>query len=184
MSTGTLATILDEIQHVVNEIDERQVDALADALLASPRIFVTGEGRSGLMAKAFAMRLMHLGMTDYVVGETTAPAVTGKDALVAVSGSGTTFGTVHVAEQSAAKGAVVYAVTTDPDSKLASLAARTLIVPAATKWRRAGETQTAQPLGSLFDQCCHIALDAVCLEIARRKDLSNEAARALHTNVE
>lgn len=184
MATGTLKTILDEIEHVVEEIDEREVDALAEALLAAPRIFVTGEGRSGLMAKAFAMRLMHLGLTVYVVGETTTPAITGKDALVAVSGSGTTAGTVRVAEQAAEKGAAVYAVTTDPDSKLASLARRALIVPAATKWRKTGETQTAQPLGSLFDQCCHIALDGVCLEIARRNDISNETARGLHTNVE
>lgn len=184
MATGTLTTILHEIQQVIEEMDEREVDALAAALLAAPRIFVTGEGRSGLMAKAFAMRLMHLGLTVYVVGETTTPAVTGKDALVAVSGSGTTAGTVHVAEQAAEKGTAVYAVTTDPGSKLASRAQRALIVPAATKWRKAGETQTAQPLGSLFDQCCHIALDGVCLEIARRKDISNDAARGLHTNVE
>lgn len=184
MATGTLATILEEIQHVTKEIDERQIGALADALLAAPRIFVTGEGRSGLMAKACAMRLMHLGLTVYVIGETTTPAVTAKDVLLAVSGSGTTPGTVHIAEQSAGKGTAIYAVTTDPGSKLASLASLALIVPAATKWRKSGETQTSQPLGSLFDQCCHIALDAVCLEISRRKDISNEAARALHTNVE
>ena len=184
MATRTLATILEEIQHVAKAIDERQIVALADALLAAPRIFLTGEGRSGLMAQAFAMRLMHLGLTVYVIGETTTPAVKGKDTLVAVSGSGTTAGTVHIAEQSAEKGAAVYAVTTDPGSKLASLAARVLIVPAATKWRKAGETQTSQPLGSLFDQCCHLALDAVCLEISQRKDISNDAARALHTNVE
>ncbi len=181
---GTLSTILSEIEHVLSEVDEAQVDAFADHLLAAPRVFVTGEGRSGLMAKAFAMRLMHLGLTVYVVGETTTPALTGTDALVAVSGSGTTEGTVHIAQQVKKLGTTIDSVTTNPESALAKLATNVLIIPAATKWRRAGETTTQQPLGSLFDQCCHIVLDAVCLHIAKRKDMSNEAARQLHTNVE
>ncbi len=181
---GTLSTILSEIEHVLSEVDEAQVDVFADHLLAAPRVFVTGEGRSGLMAKAFAMRLMHLGLTVYVVGETTTPALTGTDALVAVSGSGTTEGTVHIAQQVKKLGTTIDSVTTNPESALAKLATNVLIIPAATKWRRAGESTSQQPLGSLFDQCCHIVLDAVCLHIAKRKDMSNEAARQLHTNVE
>jgi 6-phospho-3-hexuloisomerase len=181
---GTLSTILSEIEHVLSEVDEGQVDAFADHLLSAPRVFVTGEGRSGLMAKAFAMRLMHLGLTVYVVGETTTPAITGTDALVAVSGSGTTEGTVHIAQQVKKLGTTIDSVTTNPESALAKLATNVLIIPAATKWRRAGESTSQQPLGSLFDQCCHIVLDAVCLHIAKRKDMSNEAARQLHTNVE
>ncbi len=181
---GTLSTILSEIEHVLSEVDEAQVDAFADHLLAAPRVFVTGEGRSGLMGKAFAMRLMHLGLTVYVVGETTTPALTGTDALVAISGSGTTEGTVHIAQQVKKLGTTIDSVTTNPESALAKLATNRLIIPAATKWRRAGESTSQQPLGSLFDQCCHIVLDAVCLHIAKRKDMSNEAARQLHTNVE
>ena len=75
------------------------------------------------MAKAFAMRLMHLGLPVYVIGETTTPSVAGSDTLVAVSGSGTTGGTVRVAEQADALGATVWAVTTDPDSPLGLAAA-------------------------------------------------------------
>lgn len=184
MADGPLQTILSELAPVIEQVDERQVEALAEALLAAPRIFVAGEGRSGLMAKAFAMRLMHLGLHVYVIGETTTPAIATGDALVAVSGSGTTGGTVASAQQAAAKHATIYAVSTDPESKLATLAAQVLVIPAATKWRKAGESATEQPLGSLFDQGCHIALDGVCLAIARHKAISNETARALHTNVE
>jgi 6-phospho-3-hexuloisomerase len=181
---GTLKTIMSEIEHVLNEMEETQIDTFADRLLAPPRVFVTGEGRSGLMAKAFAMRLMQLGLTVYVVGETTTPALKEKDALVAVSGSGTTEGTVHVARRAKDAGCTLFAVTTKQDALLATLAAHTLIIPAATKWRRVGESSTTQPLGSLFDQCCHIALDAVCLHIAERNEISNKAARELHTNLE
>ncbi len=181
---GTLSTILSEIEHVLSEVNETQVDIFAEHLLEAPRVFVMGEGRSGLMAKAFAMRLMHLGLTVYVIGETTAPAIQAADALVAVSGSGTTEGTVHVAQQAKTLGSTIFTVTTNPEATLGTLATYTLIIPAATKWRREGEMTSIQPLGSLFDQCSHIALDAVCLHISERKNISNEAARQLHTNME
>lgn len=181
---GTLSTIVAEIEQVINEIDEKQVDTFASELLAASRVFVMGEGRSGLMAKAFAMRLMHLGLTVYVVGETTTPALKSSDVLVAVSGSGTTAETVHVAQQAKELGSTLFAVTTNLESALAKLAAHTLIIPAATKWRRPGEVASQQPLGSLFDQGSHIALDAICLFIADRKHISNETAREQHTNVE
>ncbi|HEX5502944.1 MAG TPA: 6-phospho-3-hexuloisomerase [Thermomicrobiales bacterium] len=179
-----LDIILAEIEPVTRAIDEGRLAAFARDLLAAPRVFATGEGRSGLMARAFAMRLMHLGLTVYVVGETTTPALAGGDALVAVSGSGTTAGTLLVARQARDLGAAVFAVTTDPAAPLAALAAHTLAIPAATKWRRAGEAASRQPLGSLFDQCSHLALDAVCLAIAEARGLSNEAARRRHSNVE
>lgn len=181
---NSLLTILGEIEQVIQKVDEAEVEAFANKLLAVPRVFVTGEGRSGFMAKAFAMRLMHLGLTVYVVGETISPAIASGDALVAVSGSGTTAGTVHIAQTAKKTQAIVFAVSANPDSQLILLAEHRLIIPAATKWRRAGEITTEQPLGSLFDQCCHIVLDAVCLLIVRHKGLNNEAARQHHTNVE
>ena len=57
-----------------------------------------GAGRSGLVAKAFAMRLMHLGFTAYVVGETITPAMRPKDLLVIFSGSGRTKTIADIAE--------------------------------------------------------------------------------------
>ena len=136
------------------------------------------------MAKAFAMRLMHLGLPVHVIGETTTPSVASGDVVVGVSGSGTTGGTVRVAEQAVKVGATVHAVTTDPDSPLARHAEVVLTVPAATKYRRAGEAATIQPLSSLFDQATHVVLDVVCLELAGRRGVDNAAARTAHANTE
>jgi 6-phospho-3-hexuloisomerase len=119
---------------------------------------MAGEGRSGLMAKAFPTRLMYLGSTVFVVGETITPAVEPGDTLVAVSGSGATAGTVRFAERAGDTGARVLAVTTAPDSPLARAAETVLEVPAATKHRRAREASTSQPLSSLFDQAVHLVL--------------------------
>ena len=136
------------------------------------------------MARAFAMRLMHLGLTVYVIGETTTPAVAAGDTVVAVSGSGTTAGTVRVADQAQEVGATVLAVTTEPESPLGRLAGSILVIPAATKYRRDGEAPTIQPLSSLFDQATHVALDAICLDLASRRGVDNATAKATHANTE
>ncbi len=183
-TSDLLDVVLTEITTVVQRIDRADIRGMADVLAGAPRIFVAGEGRSGLMAKAFAMRLMHLGLPVHVVGESTTPSVQRGDVLVAISGSGTTAGTVRVAQQAGSVGATVHVVTTDPDSPLSAEAATVLLLPAATKYRRPGEPGTVQPLSSLFDQVTHIALDAVCVLLANQRGVDNAAAAAAHANTE
>lgn len=48
----------------------KKIDEFIFALEDAKNIFVMGAGRSGFVAKAFAMRLMHLGYNVYVVGKT------------------------------------------------------------------------------------------------------------------
>jgi 6-phospho-3-hexuloisomerase len=182
--TRLLDVVLGEIRAVTDQVDERDLQRLADSVMAAPRVFVIGEGRSGFMAKAFAMRLMHLGILVHVIGETTTPAVGSGDLLVAVSGSGITAGTVRAATAAADARARVYAVTSDAQSPLATNAENALIVPGATKRRRAGEAETVQPLSSLFDQATHVTLDVVCLIVARRRGVDNGGAAKAHANTE
>lgn len=184
MSHDTLETIRTEIAGVLAHVDRGELDGLAEHLDGAGRVFVTGAGRSGFMAGAFAMRLVHLGCQVHVVGEATAPALSGGDTLVAISGSGTTSGTVRTAEEARRCGAHVVAVTTDEQSPLAGLADRLLRVPAATKHRRDGEAASVQPLSSLFDQSTHLIFDAVCLDLARLRGIDNAAAKRAHVNAE
>lgn len=177
-------TVVEEIRGVLSAIEVDQIERLADTLHTASRVMVSGEGRSGLMARAFAMRLMHLGLAVHVVGETTTPAVTADDTLIAVSGSGSTAATVRTAEQARHVGAYVHAVTTDPGSAMAAAAAAVLVVPAATKHRRSHEAATIQPLSSLFDQATHLVFDVVCLRLAHLRGIDNTAARSAHANTE
>lgn len=176
--------ILAELIQVLGHLDGSSLDEVADRLGAADHVLLAGEGRSGFMARAFAMRLMHLGLSVHVIGETTTPAVRQGDLLVGVSGSGTTAATVRAAQQAVKVGAQVIAVTTDPASPLGGTATEVLHVPAATKLRREGEAATIQPLSSLFDQACHIAFDAICLRIALQRQIDNDTARAAHANTE
>lgn len=177
-------TILQEIQGVLNQVDSKIIYAVADELQAGKRVFVVGEGRSGFMAKSFAMRLMHLGGTVFVVGETITPALQSGDVVVAVSGSGTTKSVVNTAEKARELGCSVIAITTRPDSELADYATLVAHLPAATKYRGENEAESIQPLGSLFDQCVHVFCDAVCLSYGAKQTEDNESAFMRHSNLE
>ncbi|MFG1955140.1 6-phospho-3-hexuloisomerase [Micromonospora sp. NPDC048830] len=173
-----------EIAAALAGLDRSGIPALAQLAMQGHRVFVTGDGRSGYMARAFAMRLMHLGTQVYFVGDTCTPAVAAGDVMVAVSGSGTTASTVRTMKAAKASRCQRVAVTSDPSSELATMADLVLHVPGATKHRKKGEPSTSQPLSSLFDQCVHLVLDAVCLTIANSRRIDNEAAVKAHANTE
>ncbi len=53
--------IIEELDRTVSGVDLRSIERFSRVLMDAKRIFVAGSGRSGLMARAFAMRLMHMG---------------------------------------------------------------------------------------------------------------------------
>ena len=144
------------------------------------RIFVSGEGRSGLVAKGFAMRLMHLGYTSYVVGETITPSLKKDDVFIAVSGSGSSAHVVVDTQKALEKGSTIIAVTSKKESKVASMANVILTVPGTVKGDQGASRGSVQLLSSLFDQSLHIVLDALCLMISRRDHVQNDSALKLH----
>lgn len=152
--------VQDEISSTLQKVDPAEVAALVTELRLADRIFVTGAGRSGLVLKMAAMRLMHLGLTVHVVGETTAPAIRAGDLLLAASGSGTTASVVKAAETAVAQGARVAAYTTNPDSPLAGAAAAVVLIPAAQKTDH-GSALSRQYSGSLFEQVLFTTTEAV-----------------------
>ncbi|MCG4282690.1 6-phospho-3-hexuloisomerase [Lacticaseibacillus saniviri] len=174
--------IIKEINEVMALVDEDQLDAAMPLLTKDKRIFVIGAGRSGFQAKGFAMRLMHIGYTDYVMGETITPSIQKGDTWVAISGSGTTKGIVADTEAAKKLGLNVIALTSAPESPLAKLADKVIIVPGATK--TGAGVKSIQLLSTLFDQTVHITLDALTLKLAKRDDTSNADALHEHVNVE
>jgi len=174
--------VLGEINEVMTQVSEAELTVAEGIITKDKRIFVLGAGRSGLMVKGFAMRLMHIGYTVYVIGETITPSIAPGDVLVAVSGSGTTGSVIEPAQKAANNGVAVIGVTSNPTSPLATLGEATIIVPGATK---AGDgVKSIQLLSTLFDQSVHVTLDILTLMISRRDHVSNETAKATHSNME
>jgi len=184
LAADEVDTILREMGAALVRLDRDGVTQLADLLRGASRVFVTGEGRSGFMSRAFAMRLMHLGLTTYFIGDTCTPAVRDGDVVIGLSGSGGTASTLRTVSAAASQGCRTVAVTSDPSSPLAQAADLVVHVPGATKHRRPDEPATVQPLSSLFDQCVHVALDAVALRLARLRNVDNAQAVRAHANTE
>lgn len=178
----TIGTIMQEINQVMELVDEQELDQAMPLIQKSKRVFVIGAGRSGFQAKGFAMRLMHIGYTDYVMGETITPSIQKGDTWIAISGSGTTKGIVADTEAAKKMGLSIIALTSDKESRLAKLADRVIVVPGATK--TGAGVKSIQLLSTLFDQTVHITLDALTLKLAQRDQTSNEDALHEHVNVE
>ncbi|PWV95579.1 6-phospho-3-hexuloisomerase [Paenibacillus cellulosilyticus] len=182
-AAAPIPAILLELQRTLQSVDELQINKLAEHIIGAGTVFVAGAGRSGLMMRAFAMRLMHLGIRAYVVGETVTPGIAAGDLLLIGSGSGETKGLVSMASKAQSLQATVAAITVVPESTIGSLAAALIHVPAATK--EAGTTAASiQPMGSLFEQSMLLVLDAVVLRLMERTGLRADAMFGNHANLE
>lgn len=178
-----ISLIRDEIAGTVAGIDSKQLAAVTAHIGQADRIFVAGAGRSGLVLRMAAMRLMHLGHTVHVAGDTTTPAISSGDLLLVASGSGTTSGIVKAAETAAKAGALVAALTTNQASPLAALSDALVIIPAAQKTDH-GSALSRQYSGSLFEQVLFLATESVFQTLW---DSTQEPAEQLwlrHANLE
>lgn len=98
-------------------------------MLAANRVFLAGAGKSGLAVRAFANRLMHLGLTVHVVGEITAPSVREGDLLVVNSASGETSSIVRMVQVASQERARVATLTMSPEATIGRLADVVIVVP-------------------------------------------------------
>jgi len=179
---AALRQVLGEVRGVLEQVEPGPVARLLDAVASAQRIYVAGEGRSGLVARTFAMRLVHLGFTAYACGETITPAIGAGDLCIACSGSGATPITCHRATQSHRVGATVAAIVAAPGTALGSSADFEVVLPAPTK---PSEQPASRQFGAtLFEQALLLFLDAVVLLLQERSGASVESMRAKHTNLE
>ncbi|MDR1510918.1 MAG: hypothetical protein LBS53_14940, partial [Synergistaceae bacterium] len=88
--TEMMRAVLAEQSKFLSEVKDSEIEAMLGAINSADRLFVAGLGRSGNVARCFAMRCMHMGLDVYVVGETVTPAILPEDMLLISSGSGET----------------------------------------------------------------------------------------------
>jgi len=56
------------VSEALERIDPPVIVRIVDLLNRAPAIFVYGAGRSGIIGRAFAMRLVQTGLRAYVIG--------------------------------------------------------------------------------------------------------------------
>jgi 6-phospho-3-hexuloisomerase len=179
-----LQGIISELQSVLEKVDVRSVDELARALLRARKIFIYGQGRTGHVSRAFAVRLMHLGMDAHFVGETTTPPITRHDLCLVNSGTGRTRFVYHVAAAAKEAGARLATITAHPEARIAAMADIVVHVPAPTKGEVNRNTTTRQPPGSLFEQATLLLMDTLVLVLMDRLHLTPKKLAKRHANIE
>ncbi len=168
--------LLARIAAVMDKADWSSFLELADMLPRVRRTFVTGAGRSGLVARSFGMRLMHAGLPTFVPGETITPATGPGDLLVAISCTGNTGMTEYLARRAKQLGAKVVVLTAEPASNLARIADKVVHIPA--------DDANIVFRAAVFEHAASLSLDAVFNVLSERMKLDLAAYRARHANLE
>jgi 6-phospho-3-hexuloisomerase len=177
--------IIEELGGALSKVDPEGVMKLIEAIEGAKRIFVVGAGRSGLMMRTFAMRLMQMGLESYVAGETTTPPINAGDLILVGSASGETGGPVSTARIAKNPRVKIIAITVFADSTLGKLADLAVTIPAPTpKVKRSQAAASVQPMGSLFEQSLLALLDAVILLLMERRRLTGDQMFQRHAVLE
>jgi len=177
-------TIVKELEKVFQRVDLTEVDDFIDEILKAKKVILIGVGREGLSTKAFAMRLMHLGIESHFIWDETTPSIGEGDLLIATSGCGE-IGHIHyVVEKAKEWGARVAVVTGDPVKKTPQNADTVLFLPAAVYLGTADVVPSIQPMGNLFEQSLLILFDMIVMDLKERLGISKEEMEAQHRNLE
>ncbi|HMA05177.1 MAG TPA: 6-phospho-3-hexuloisomerase [Methanomicrobiales archaeon] len=184
-----------KVRSIANGISGEEVEGMIREILAAKRVYVMGAGRSGLVARAFAMRLMHLGLTSYVVGETVTPAVNPEDLVIVFSGSGETRTVADIAESAKAIGARLCLITSKRDSRIGRIADCCVVIESQRDTegdehaefeirQMMGKHKSFAPLGTLFETASVMFADAVISRLMEIKEINVETLKGRHVNIE
>ncbi|CAA7059628.1 unnamed protein product [Microthlaspi erraticum] len=170
------------------------VTELAGVSRRSARVFLHGVGREGLMLKAFAMRLFHLGLSAHLVSDVTTPPIYSSDLLIASAGPGG-FSTVDaICSVAKSSGAKVLLLTAQPETgSCVRHATAVCYVPAQTMASDGGgggdataakEGRELLPMGSVYEGALFVLFEMVVYKLGEALGESPESVRSRHTNLE
>ncbi len=180
-----LDVVSEQIENLKKSLDMRQVEEFMNAIEQARKIFVMGAGRSGFVARAFAMRLMHLGYDVYVVGETVTPRIGEEDLLITISGSGETTSVVNISRKAKEEiGSMLAAITQNENSTLAKMSDVVVLLSGKNKYQRDETLSSIAPLGTMFELTALIFLDGLVAELMNLKRLTEKDLEQRHAVLE
>ncbi len=177
----TSREMLKSISDTMNGLDFNKVTFLIESLVQhcseKRKILIVGVGRSGLVGRAFALRLQGLGFNVYVTNETIVPSIEEGDLVFTISGSGKTKLPLTIAEMAKSLRARVFIITSYPDSPLGRYADLIIEIPGRRELaleeeylarQLIGYDEPTDPRGAAFENSCMIFLDCVITELISR----------------
>ena len=176
--------ILGEIESVLEKVDEKEVGRLVNGILDARKIVVCGAGRVGMATRGFGMRLGHLGLEAFTLGDSIVPSIGKGDLFLVSSGSGETQTIYDLVEIAKENGAKVALVTGNTSSRMGKLADTVVEVKAPSKTKPVEGFVSIQPMTTLNEQCLGIFYDTVVLELMERMNETHDTMWARHSNLE
>ena len=174
----------DEIATATAALPNSDFDRLTDEITSAHRIVLAGAGREGLMMRALAMRLYHLGLDVHVAGEMSCPPVGKGDLLFAAAGPGDLPTITALIDQAHKAGAATLCLTATPDGPTSRAADQVIHLPAQTMASDRDPGASLLPMGSVFEGAMFLMFELLVLALRDRLDIPAEAMRARHTNLE
>lgn len=185
MSEGYYNLIMEELRRTLGEISAKITEQMVDYISGAPGIFITGKGRTGLIMKTFAIRLMQMGFTLHVLDEASTPAVKAGDLLLIGSGSGETESLLAIAGKAKKIGAKIALITMNSKSTIAGKADLVLVIPAkGSKYDEKTASNSIQPMCNLFEQSLLLFLDSLSMLIMDKNKIDIKILYERHANLE
>ena len=172
--------IFSRLTTILSETDKSNAAKLMQLVDGAGRIFIGGAGRSGLVSRFFAMRLVHSGYQVNMIGEIVTPAIKAGDLLVLVSGSGGTETLLPFVKKAKSVGAKLAVVSMKAKSAMAEVADLNIQIGNDNSF----PLTNGMPMGAQFELSALIFLEGVIADIVHTKGLTEEGMRAIHANLE
>ena len=172
--------IIDKISGILAATDDSYDQKLTTLLDQAKRVFVSGAGRSGLIGRFFAMRLMHSGYDVSVVGELVTPSIKAGDLLVIISGSGETEQLIAFTTKAKEIGAKILLISAKSDSTIGDLADAVFQIGTSELYGKV----KGMPMGTVFELSTLFFLEAIISHIIHEKGIPEEEMRSRHANLE
>jgi 3-hexulose-6-phosphate synthase/6-phospho-3-hexuloisomerase len=172
--------ILDKVSSILNATDDSYEVKLTKLLDKARRIFVSGAGRSGLVCKFFAMRLVHSGYDVSVVGEIVTPSIKKGDLLIIISGSGETEQLIAFAKKAKEVGAKIVLISAKDSSTIGDMSEAVFQIGKNEQYGKV----TGMPMGTVFELSTLSFLEALVSHLIHEKGIAEEVMRSRHANLE
>jgi 6-phospho 3-hexuloisomerase len=166
----------EQVTASLERIDPTAIARAVELLARAPQIFVYGAGRSGIIGRAFAMRLVQTGLRAYVIGESVTPIVRKGDAVFILSGQGESSSSIQTANIVRREGAELIVVTGKAGSKLAHTASHLLVLDLPED----ADRPRVAPLGTLFESASLRLTDALIASLMVARGETETSMRRRH----
>jgi 3-hexulose-6-phosphate synthase/6-phospho-3-hexuloisomerase len=183
--TGVVGTphqtlIVNKIRSILEATDDNLPVKLTNMLDNAKRVYVSGAGRSGLVCRFFAMRLMHSGYDVSVVGEIVTPSIKKGDLLIVISGSGETEQLIAFTKKAREVDAQICLITAKSGSTIGDMADAVLQIGRSDQYGKV----VGMPMGTVFELSTLSFLEALVSHLIHEKGIAEEVMRYRHANLE